>query len=235
MTRWLEIRDDEHKGKLARRVAANASQLERAAATSWRDTLVQRVRDRPLVVATDLPPEDEYYDYSSAGEDGEDVVMSGAFPAAMATVDDPIAVDEDDEVSDLFPVTPTPSSRGGRGRRNNGTRRGTRSSGSSTSSSKSRSSAAGNAVLMLVHIEEKRAMREVGQRKEQAEREERLEERREAREVEARQAAEAREEAMMRHMTAIMQVVVSGARREQPVQLTGDYPQQDRYDHQPEP
>jgi hypothetical protein len=131
MTRWLEIRDDEYKGKLARRVATNAAQRERVAATSWRDTLVQRVRDRPLVVTTDLPPEDEYYDYSSTGEGGEDVAMSGALPAATATVDDPIAIDEDDEVSDLFPVTPMPSSRRGRGRRGNGTRRGTRSSGSS--------------------------------------------------------------------------------------------------------
>ena len=91
-----------------------------------------------------------------------------------------------------------------------------------------RKDAGASTVALILQLDERRVIREEAARKEQAERDELREQRREEREVAARERELAAQRQMqlqmMQQMNIMMQAIVY--RREQPVQLQGDYPPQ---------
>lgn len=209
MERWIEVVDGEKKKKAERLAATKQAKDEAAVATTFRDNLVQRMRNKPRVDTVELLSDEDYVDQS---EDEDTVAAAAAHPAmpvgapSLGGSSTPMVVTDSDTPSS--PYTPTTA-------RGNGHRR---PRVRTPQSARSRDN--NNTMALLIQLEERRERREAAARKEQADREERREER----ELAARERELAMREQMMQQMNTLLHAVVH--RREQPVHLLGDYPSQ---------
>jgi hypothetical protein len=227
MQAWLEIVDEEKRTKKERKDVREVARIESLEADVWRANLTQRLRNKTKEVnaleVVELPSDEEHVDVS----DNENTVAAEAAHAALPRLGGPstplLVSDSDAATSSVEQSSPTPARSTARG---NGRKRpGVMSSPLSVKSPRKDTGA--STLALILQLDERRAIREEAARKEQAERDELREQRREEREAAARERELAAQQQMqlqmMQQMSIMMQAIV---RREQPVQLLGDYPPQ---------
>ena len=227
MQAWLAIVDEEKRTKKERQEVKEVARNEVAEASIWRTNLSQRLRNKTrelnALQVVELLSDEEHVDIS----DNENTVAAEAAHAVLPREgpSTPLSVsDLDAPASSTEQSSPTPAR--GTARGNGRKRPGIMSSPLSVKSP--RKDAGASTVALILQLDERRAIREEAARKEQAERDELREQRREEREVAARERELAAQRQMqlqmMQQMNIMMQAIVY--RREQPVQLQGDYPPQ---------
>jgi hypothetical protein len=220
MQAWLEIVDEEKRTKKERKDVRDVARAESLEAGIWRANLTQRLRNKTKEVkaleVVESPSDEEHIDVS----DNENTVAAEAAHAALPRLggpSTPLQVTDSDTSTSHEQSSPTPA-------RGNGRKRpGVTSSALSVKSP--RKDPGSSTIALILQPDERRAIREEAARKEQAERDELRERRREERDAAARERELAAQQQMqlqmMQQMSIMMQAIVH--RREEPVQLLGDY------------